>query len=71
MLHEYYVIYSLRYCPRFHITAVDLGTRRYGDTTVHIYVIIKCTVHWTVHLLCTFSLSLSLPRVRMKGTVMF
>jgi hypothetical protein len=26
MLHEYHVIYSVRYYPRFHITAVDLGT---------------------------------------------
>jgi hypothetical protein len=26
MLHEYHVIYSVRYYPRFHITAVGLGT---------------------------------------------
>jgi hypothetical protein len=26
MLHEYYVIYSVRYYPLFHITAVGLGT---------------------------------------------
>jgi hypothetical protein len=26
MLHEYHIIYSVRYYPRFHITAVGLGT---------------------------------------------
>jgi hypothetical protein len=26
MLHEYHVIYSVRYYPRFHVTAVGLGT---------------------------------------------
>jgi len=26
MLHEYHVIYSVRYYPGFHITVVDLGT---------------------------------------------
>jgi hypothetical protein len=26
MLHEYHVKYSVRYYPRFHITAVGLGT---------------------------------------------
>jgi hypothetical protein len=26
MLHEYHVIYSVRYYPRFHITAVGLAT---------------------------------------------
>jgi hypothetical protein len=26
MLHEYHVIYSVPYYPRFHITAVGLGT---------------------------------------------
>jgi hypothetical protein len=26
MLHEYHVIYSVRHYPRFHITAVGLGT---------------------------------------------
>jgi len=25
-LHEYHVIYSVRYYPRFHVTAVGLGT---------------------------------------------
>jgi hypothetical protein len=26
MLHEHYVIHSVRYYPRFHVTAVGLGT---------------------------------------------
>jgi hypothetical protein len=26
MLHEYHVIYSVRYYPRFHVTVVGLGT---------------------------------------------
>jgi hypothetical protein len=26
MLHEYHVIYSVRYYPRFHVTAVCIGT---------------------------------------------
>jgi hypothetical protein len=26
MLHEYHVIYSVRYYPRFHMTALGLGT---------------------------------------------
>jgi hypothetical protein len=26
MLHKYYVIYSFRYYPQFHVTAVALGT---------------------------------------------
>jgi hypothetical protein len=26
MLHEYHVIYSVQYHPRFHVTAVGLGT---------------------------------------------
>jgi hypothetical protein len=26
MLHEYHVIYSVRYYPRFHLTVVGLGT---------------------------------------------
>ena len=26
MLHEYHVIYSVRYYPRFHVSAVGLGT---------------------------------------------
>jgi hypothetical protein len=26
MLHEYHVMYSVHYYPRFHITAVSLGT---------------------------------------------
>jgi hypothetical protein len=26
MVHEYHVIYSVRYYPRLHLTAVDLGT---------------------------------------------
>jgi ribosomal protein S27AE len=25
MLHEYHIIYSVRYYPRFHVTAVGLG----------------------------------------------
>jgi hypothetical protein len=35
MLHEYYVVYSVRYYPRFHVTAVGLGTYypSYGSTT--------------------------------------
>jgi hypothetical protein len=37
MLHEYHVIYSVRYYPRFHVTAVGLEsiTSRYGGTTVY------------------------------------
>ena len=26
MLHEYHVVYSVRYCPQFHVTVVGLGT---------------------------------------------
>jgi hypothetical protein len=39
MLHEYHVIYSVRYYPRFHVTAVRLWTitRRHGGTPV-IYI---------------------------------
>jgi hypothetical protein len=37
MLHEYHVIYSVRYYPRFHITAVGLGTYYpgYGGTPAY------------------------------------
>jgi hypothetical protein len=26
MLHEYHIIYSVRYCPQFHVTTVGVGT---------------------------------------------
>jgi len=26
MLHEYHIIYGVRYYPQFHVTAVGLGT---------------------------------------------
>jgi hypothetical protein len=32
MLHEYHFIFSVRYYPRFHITALGLGG--YGGTTI-------------------------------------
>jgi hypothetical protein len=37
MLHEYHIIYSVRYYPRFHVTAVGLGTitHGYGGTPLH------------------------------------
>jgi hypothetical protein len=44
MLHEYHVIYSVRYYPRFHVTAVRLGTyypwirRHYCNTFISVCV---------------------------------
>jgi len=38
MLHEYHVIYSVRYYPRFHVTAVGLGTYYPRIRGVRLYV---------------------------------
>jgi len=46
MLHEYYVTYSIRYYPRFHVTTVGLGTyypRIRGSTCNNNQF--NCTVH--------------------------
>jgi hypothetical protein len=42
MLHEYHVMYSVQYYPRFHVAAVGLGTytRRYGEAPVFSLTII-------------------------------
>jgi hypothetical protein len=37
MLHEYHVIYSFRYYPRFHVTAVVLGKYYLADTGAVLY----------------------------------
>jgi hypothetical protein len=59
MLHEYHVIYSVRYYPRFHIIAVGLGTH-YPRIQRHYCIVLakyvvrsavdnetpECTVEW-------------------------
>jgi hypothetical protein len=43
MLHEYHVIRSVRYYPRFQITAVGLEriTNGYGGSTVYVLIVDK------------------------------
>jgi hypothetical protein len=36
MLHEYHVIYSVQYYPRFHVTAVERINRGYGGTYIYV-----------------------------------
>jgi len=46
---KYHVIYSVRYYPRFHVTAVILGrfTREYGGPLV--YTSIEAYIHMQIH----------------------
>jgi len=48
----YHVIYSVRYHPLFHVTAVGLGTyyRGYGSPSVCIYYIFLPTHYWTIYI---------------------
>jgi hypothetical protein len=46
MLHEYHVIYSVRYYPRFHVTAVVLG-KYYLWIRWHASILYGCEI-WTV-----------------------
>jgi len=51
MLHEYHVTYSVRYYPRFHVTAVGLGTyypRIQGSACTFIYLLTAVLILTTV-----------------------
>jgi hypothetical protein len=64
MLHEYHVIYSVRYYPRFHIPAVGLGTY-YSWIRGHycIYVIIVVEMLAFEKMRCRSTLTLYLRQV--------